>query len=160
MTIATFNSGRRLGAGLIGLALALPSIAQDAQVEALAKQADAIAVVEMAFVPYGNLVLLREMLQGSRDGMPDAGELIGPCLPGKAQLRALTENSPDPAVSAVWHAAVEQAGYTSVLFLKRQAGMLSGLCGETLTFENWLMHPRHGVWRTRLDAWLQDQAAR
>ena len=54
MTIATFNSGCRLGAGLIGLALALPSIAQDAQVEALAKRADAIAVVEMAFVPYGN----------------------------------------------------------------------------------------------------------
>ena len=65
---------------MIGLALALPSIAQDAQVEALAKRADAIAVVEMAFVPYGNLVLLREMLHGNRDGMPDAGELIGPCL--------------------------------------------------------------------------------
>lgn len=116
--------------------------------------------METAFVPYGNLVLVKEMLHGSRDRMPDLGDLMGSCLPGKAQLRELAEHAIDPAISAVWRASVEQAGYTSVLFLKRREGVLTALCGETNAFENWQTHPRHGQWRARLDTWLKQHARR
>ena len=123
-------------------------------VETLVTQADAIAIFEVAFVPYGNLVLLTEMLLGSRNELPDLSELLGPCLPGKAGVRELAESSKDPANSAVLDNAVEQAGYTAVVFLKRRSQSLSILCSDSTSLENWVTHPYHNRWRSHLNARL------
>ncbi len=66
-----------------------PVAAQAPSVETLAAQADAVLVVEMAFVPYGDLVLTREILHGDKNSLPDASEFLGACLPGKAGVRQL-----------------------------------------------------------------------
>jgi hypothetical protein len=128
--------------------------AQKISVEALVTQADAIAIFEVAFVPYGNLVLLTQMLLGSRHDLPDLSELLGPCLPGKAGVRELAENTRDPANSAVLDNAVDQAGYSAVVFFKRSGKTLSVLCTDPNFLENWVAHPHHSAWRSRLNATL------
>jgi hypothetical protein len=130
------------------------AIAQQDSAETPATQADAIAIFEVAFVPYGNLVLLTEMLLGSRNDLPDLSELLGPCLPGKAGVRDLAESIRDPANSAVLDAAIDQAGYAAVVFLKRRGGSLSIVCSDPVSLENWLTHPHHNLWRSRLNATL------
>jgi hypothetical protein len=148
----------RWSIGAIAMATLLCAIpnakAQQLSVETLATQADAIAIFEVAFVPYGNLVLLTQMLLGSRHDLPDLSELLGPCLPGKAGVRELAENTQDPANSAVLDTAVDQAGYTAVIFLKRRGKSLSILCNNPASLENWLTHPHHTVWRSQLNATL------
>jgi hypothetical protein len=145
-------------AGVIAIVTMLfaapPASAQQNSTEALAAQADAVAIFEVAFVPYGNLVLLTEMLLGSRHDLPELSELLGPCLPGKAGVRELAENTQDPANSAVLDSAVDQAGYAAVVFLKRRGKSLSVLCSDPTSLENWLAHPHHGAWRSRLNATL------
>ncbi len=114
-------------------------------------QADVVAVMEVAFVPYGNLVLLREVLHGTATGLPDLSEVLGPCLPGKAGMR---EKTTDADASHVLRAAIDNAAYSAVVFLRRRGSVLSLVCGEPAAGENWLSHPRHAPWRARLDAAL------
>ena len=51
-------------------------------INALAERADAIIIVEVAFVPYGNLVLVEDVLRGAATGLTSANDLLGDCLPG------------------------------------------------------------------------------
>lgn len=111
----------------------------------LATGAEAVAVVEVSFVPYGNLVLLREMLQGDAALLRSPEDFLGECLPPKALVRERAANGGPGAEH--YQEALERAGYAAVLVLKRRDGALRPDC-EGLQREplNWDSHPRHAEW--------------
>lgn len=132
--------------------LALSGIAA-ASPQKLAAQADAVILVEVSFVPYGNLVLLRAVLHGA--GMPfeSPENYLGECLPAKATVRerALAGGAGAPH----YQAALERASYSAVLFLKHEGAALTPRCDpEQSEPVHWEQHPGHVAWRAALDVAL------
>ena len=124
-------------------------------IDALAERADAIVIVEVAFVPYGNLVLVEDVLRGEATGLTNANDLLGDCLPGKAALRELANRSATASQAAVYSEAIARASYKAVIFLRHGEGTGSVICGDAIdTTENWESDPRHPIWRGELDAYL------
>ncbi len=123
---------------------------ESASEETLASQADAVLVAEVSFLPYGHLVLIREILHGDKNSLPDPIQFLGVCLPRKAGVRQLAEQSQGPAVQ-IYREAIERATYTAVLFLKREAGSLNPLCNESASIpEHSENHPNHAAWRAKV----------
>ena len=123
---------------------------------AVAQRADAIAVVEVAFVPYGDLVLIADSLHGETTRVTSANDLLGDCLPGKAGVRKLAADSAQSAQIAVYKEAIERATYKAVIFLQYVSGDIKVLCSNANhSTENWESDPRHPSWRARLDAYLE-----
>jgi len=121
-----------------------------------ARAADTIIVVEVSFVPYGNLVLLKEVLAGDRSLLRSPEEYLGNCLLGKAEVRAQAQSGGKAATH--YQAALERAGYSAVLFLKRSETGSTPLCESTQPEPvHWEQHPEHAGWRTRLDTVLTDR---
>lgn len=142
-----------------GLALSIGALLSAAPVHAadtaatLAAQADAVIVVDVAFVPYGNLVLLREVVFGDRSRVRSPVDYLGECLPGKARVRELAAT--DGADSALYAQAMERAAYTAVLFLRSKDGELAPLCADPASVPtHWESHPEHPQWRAAVDAAL------
>ena len=158
MTNMALRVIRQASAGFLWMAAAAPVAAQDSGLASLAAQADAIAVVEVAFVPYGNLVLVKEILRGTRERMPELSALMGPCLPGKAEVRDRAEGATDVAYATLLHNAIINAGYEAVIFIGWREGSRTAICDDPQMLDNWPMHPRHGAWRAQLDAWLRQPA--
>jgi hypothetical protein len=124
-------------------------------IDALAERVDAIVIVEVAFVPYGNLVLVEDVLRGEATGLTSANDLLGDCLPGKAALRELANRSATASQAAVYSEAIARASYKAVIFLRHGEGTWSVICGDAIdTTENWESDPRHPIWRDELDAYL------
>jgi len=124
-------------------------------INALAARADAIVIVEVAFVPYGNLVLVEDILRGEATGLTNANDLLGDCLPGKAALRELAARSATASQTAVYNEAITRASYKAVVFLQHGEGASSVICGDPIeSTENWESDPRHPIWRGELDAYL------
>ncbi|MFN0039574.1 MAG: hypothetical protein ACKVP2_08700 [Burkholderiales bacterium] len=155
MTNMALRVIRWASAGFLWMAAAAPVAAQDPGVDPLAAQAEAIAVVEVAFVPYGNLVLLKELLRGTRERIPELSALMGPCLPGKAELRDRAEGATEAENTTLLQNAINNAGYEAVIFVGRRKESMTAICDDPQMLDNWTMHPRHGAWRARLDAWLR-----
>ena len=118
-----------------------------------------IAVVEVAFVPYGDLVLVREVLRGDAPPLPVPQTGLGPCLPRKATVRELAASGGEDA--AVYQTAIERAGYTSVLRLRRAGDTTHPACTAFDT-RAWEHHPAHPSWREAFTAqlWEADAATR
>ena len=126
-------------------------------IDALAERADAIVFVEVAFVPYGNLVLVEDVLRGEATGLTSANDLLGDCLPGKAALRELANRSATASQTAVYSEAIARASYKAVIFLRYGEGTWSVICGDAIdTTENWESDPRYPNWRGGLDAYLDN----
>ena len=124
-------------------------------ISTLAKRADAIVIVEVAFVPYGDLVLVEDILRGDTTGLTSTSDLLGDCLPGRASVKKLAATSASTAQTAVYKDAYELATYKAVIFLQHGAGTSRVICdGAINSTENWESDPRHPVWRGRLDAYL------
>ena len=155
MTNMALRVIRRASAGFLWMATAAPVAAQESGVDSLAAQADAIAVVEVAFVPYGNLVLLKALLRGTRERMPELSALMGPCLPGKAEVRDRAAGATEAANATLLRNAITNAGYEAVIFVGQRKESNTAICDDPQKLDNWTMHPRHGTWRARLDAWLR-----
>lgn len=124
-------------------------------ISALAERADAIVIVEVAFVPYGNLVLVEDVLRGEATGLSSANDLLGDCLPGKAALRELAARSAMASQTAVYNEAIARATYKAVIFLRHGDATVNVICGDAIdTTENWESDLRHPIWRGKLDRYL------
>jgi hypothetical protein len=124
-------------------------------IKSLAERADAIVIVEVAFVPYGNLVLVDDVLLGEASGLTNANDLLGDCLPGKAALRELAAGAATASQAAVYSEAIARATYKAVIFLRHGEGTVKVICGDAIdTTENWESDPRHPIWRGKLDTYL------
>ena len=127
-----------------------PCIAQGDSPSHLAAAADAIVVVEVSFVPYGNLVLLREALRGDVNAIKNPEEFLGPCLPSKNAVRELAARADDQAT--VYQSALERAGYAAVLFLKKEGTSMQPMCDANHAHaRHWEQHADHSAWRRRLE---------
>ncbi len=141
---------RRVMAALMSAACA-SGHAQDAQLGELVGKADAIVAIEVAFVPYGDLVLVGEVLHGRMVELSSSTELLGACLPSKADVRDLAQQAGSTAQRGVYQNAIERAGYKAVAFLKHEAGASRVVCDEgTFSTVNWEADPRYAAWRARL----------
>lgn len=117
---------------------------------ALAARADIVAIVEVSFVPYGNLALLREVLRGDSAALRNPEDFLGECLPPKALVRERA--AAGGTAAPTYQAALEQAGYAAVLMLARDGDALKPLCDAALAEPvNWESHPRHAHWRAALN---------
>ena len=131
--------------------LAPASHAQDAQLAELVAGSDAIVSVEVAFVPYGDLVLVGEVLHGSMNELSSSTELLGPCLPNKALVRELAEQAADGAQARIFQESIERAGYKAVTFLKHEGETSRALCvADSFVTVNWESDPDYATWRDRL----------
>ncbi len=153
-TLATVLSlARRSCLALACIAFSATAHGLDA-VEALANSADAIVVVEVAFVPYGDLVLVHDVVRGEPAGLSNAGELLGDCLPGKATVRSLAASATG-AQADIYNEALQMAAYTAVIFVQNAGDASSAICGDAIdSTENWHSDPRYPAWRNTLDAYL------
>lgn len=137
-----------LPGAVLGALLCGSAVAEDPAM--LAARADAVAIVEVSFVPYGNLALLREVLRGDPASVRNPEDFLGECLPPKALVRERV--AAGGAAAPIYQAAVEQAGYAAVLMLAREGDTLRPLCDVALTEPvNWESHPRHARWRAALN---------
>jgi hypothetical protein len=128
--------------------------------ENLAARADAVLVLEVSFLPYGHLVLLREVLHGDKNSLPDPIQLLGVCLPRKAGVVWLAEQARGPAVQ-IYRDAIVQATYTAVVFLKSEVGSINPVCDDTVNApEHWVTHPNHAAWREKVVSALRMRADR
>jgi hypothetical protein len=126
-------------------------------IKSLAERADAIVIVEVAFVPYGNLVLVQDVLRGEVTGLTSANDLLGDCLPGKAALKELAARPATASQAAVYSEAIARASYKAVIFVQHGEGTGGVICGDAIdTTENWESDPRHPIWRGELNAYLGD----
>jgi hypothetical protein len=146
---------RRLVAAMVSV-FSVSSYAQDAQLGELVSTVDAIVAIEVAFVPYGDLVLVGEVLHGRMVELSSSNELLGACLPGKAIVRDLAQQAGSSVQGAVYQNAIERAGYKAVAFLKHEGGASRVVCDEGgFSTVNWETDPRFSAWRGR----LQDEIA-
>ena len=121
----------------------------------LMSEADAIVTVEVAFVPYGDMVLIGQVLYGEMIELSSTTELLGPCLPNKARVRELADNARGAIQPEVYRESIERAGYKAVVFLKRDGSAGRVLCDEDdFLTSNWESDPRYPEWRARLQAAL------
>ncbi|NIO39142.1 MAG: hypothetical protein GTO41_02435 [Burkholderiales bacterium] len=138
---------------------AVPSLGQVTQLERLISESDAIVTVEVAFVPYGDMVLIGDVLHGKMVKLSNSNELLGACLPNKARVRKLVKMAAGPSQAVVYEGAIERASYKAVVFLKHGDGdgASRALCDEGAhVTDNWESDPRYEAWRTRLDVSLRD----
>jgi Holliday junction resolvase-like predicted endonuclease len=134
-----------------------PAKAQIGEIDTLLERADAVVIVEVAFVPYGDLVLLGETLHGKTVDLAGPNDLLGDCLPNRVMVKELASKSARSVQADVYEEALERATYTAVIFLQHAANRSSVLCTDTgNSTENWESDPRHSTWRARLDAYLDD----
>lgn len=135
-----------------------PVNGQSLPLEALVERADAIIQVEVNFVPYGDLVLLVNVLRGDQTALPEMNGLLGPCMPGRAALRALREAVSENDIRApVYREAFESATYIAVVFLVRAGETFEPICGNGgHSTENWVSDPRYALWRKQLDAIMNE----
>jgi hypothetical protein len=122
----------------------------------LIRQSDAVVSVEVAFVPYGDMVLIGEVLGGEMVDLDSSNALLGQCLPKKAAVRDLAKGPPDNPQQAVYAEAVERAGYVAVVFMKHDGNASQIICDNGLhSTVNWESDPRYPQWRAQLDELLQ-----
>ena len=130
--------------------------AQVMNVAELIRQSDAVVSVEVAFVPYGDMVLIGEVLGGKMVDLDSSNALLGQCLPKKAMIRDLAKGSPDNPQQAVYAEAVERAGYVAVVFMKHDGNASQVICDDGAhSTVNWESDPRYPQWRAQLDELLQ-----
>ncbi len=143
---------------VFGPSLAPPASAQLLPLEDLVARADAIILAEVNFVPYGDMVLLSEIFRGDQTTLPNLNGLLGPCLPGRAALHKLVEQTAAAkAQGRIYSEAFELATYRAVVFLAGDAGYMKPVCGTGVhSTENWESDPHYPLWRRRLDAALQE----
>lgn len=125
--------------------------------EEVARRADAIVSVEVVFVPYGDMVLVGEVLRGEPLRMSSANDLLGDCLPNKARVRELALRHENSAQGAVFSEAIARATYRMVAFVKNEGGENEVICGEEYSTANWESDPRFPAWRKQLETWLARQ---
>lgn len=143
---------RRVYASLLagGLCHGAASIGHCADPASASPQTEVVAVVEVSFVPYGNLVLLREVLRGDGGSLKSPEELLGECLPSKAAVRDLAARG--GADADVYQAAIDRAGYAAVLFLRGDGSALKPVCeARHPDARHWEQHPGHAQWRRQRD---------
>lgn len=134
-----------------------PAKAQTGAIDTLLEQADAVVIVEVAFVPYGDLVLVGETLHGKTVDLASTSDLLGDCLPNRVMVKELAARSAQSVQADVYEEALERATYTAVIFLRPAAEGSSAICtGKEHSTENWQSDPRHRAWRAGLDAYLDD----
>lgn len=130
--------------------------AQAVDIAELIRQSDAVVSVEVAVVPYGDMVLIGEVLAGEMVELSSSNELLGQCLPRKALVRDLAGSSSTDPQQAVYAEAVERAGYSAIVFMKHDANASQIICDNgTHSTVNWETDPRHPGWRARLDEILE-----
>ncbi|KPK32724.1 MAG: hypothetical protein AMJ66_06460 [Betaproteobacteria bacterium SG8_40] len=140
-------------------ALCSAAFLQAAQAGEPASEADAIVLVEVAFVPYGDLVLVEQVLHGEPTEMSSTSELLGVCLPNKALVREMAERTDDAAQALVYRQSIERAGYKAVVFLKHDGAQSRVLCEEgAVSTVNWETDPRHPQWRARLQSRIDSRS--
>ena len=129
---------------------------QAINVAELIRLSDVVVAVEVAFVPYGDMVLIGEVLDGEMMELDSSNELLGQCLPKKVTVRELARAPRGDPQQAVYAEAIERAGYTAVVFMKHHGNDSEVICDDGLhTTVNWVTDPRYPQWRTRLDALLE-----
>ena len=149
---------RRLIAAMVSV-FSISSYAQEAQLGELVGMADAIVALEVAFVPYGDLVLVGEVLHGRMVELSSSNELLGTCLPSKAIVRDLVQQAGSSVQGAVYQNAIERAGYKAVAFLKHESGASRVVCDKgSFSTVNWETDPRFAAWRGRLQDEIAAQA--
>ena len=133
-----------------------PVHGQVTNVADLIGQADAVVSVEVAFVPYGDMVLIGEVLDGAMVDLSSSNELLGQCLPKKAVVRDLAQVSDNNMQQKVYVEAVENAGYVAVVFMKHDGNASQVICDDGVhSTINWVTDPRYPQWRARLDKLLE-----
>ena len=127
------------------------------QFEQLTRNADAIVAIEVAFVPYGDLVLVGDVLRGKMIPLPSASALLGTCLPGKAAVRELAERAGNTPQAAVYEEAIERSSYSAIVFIEHVGQSSRVICDDGMhVTQNWDIDPRYPAWRERLDAILNN----
>ena len=133
-----------------------PVHGQVVNVAELIRQSDAVISVEVAFVPYGDMVLIGEVLDGKMVDLDSSNELLGQCLPKKAMVRDLAKSPGDNPQQAVYAEAVERAGYGAIVFMKHDGNASQVICDAgTHSTVNWITDPRYPQWRAELDKLLE-----
>jgi hypothetical protein len=128
---------------------------QAINVAELIRQSDAVVAVEVAFVPYGDMVLIGEVLDGEMLDLDSSNELLGQCLPKKVTVRELARGQRGDPQQAVYAEAVERAGYAAVVFMKHDGNASEVICDDGAhSTVNWVTDPRYPQWRAQLDAVL------
>ncbi|UCH48226.1 MAG: hypothetical protein JSU95_19785 [Betaproteobacteria bacterium] len=155
------------GRGLTGLAVMCSAVfiawfipqrvhGQVINVAELIRQSDAVVSVEVAFVPYGDMVLIGEVLDGEMVNLDSSNELLGQCLPKKVTIRELAKSPSDNPQQAVYAEAVERAGYAAVVFMKHLGNASEVICDDGAhSTVNWITDPRYPQWRAQLDELLK-----
>lgn len=157
LSVWAFCGRWRLWLAVAAIAFSLTTKAQTGAIDSLLERADAVVIVEVAFVPYGDLVLIGETLHGKTVELASSSGLLGDCLPSKLMVKKLAAKSARAVQAVVYEEALELATYTAVIFLQHAADRSSVLCANTAhSTENWQSDPRHHAWRARLDAYLAD----
>ncbi len=157
LSVRVFCGGWRWWLTVAAIVFTVPAGAQTGAIDALLERADAVAIVEVAFVPYGDLVLLGETLHGRTVDLAGPNDLLGDCLPNRVMVKERAAKSARSVQADVYEEALERATYTAVIFLQHAADRSSVLCTDNEhSTENWENDPRHSAWRARLDAYLDD----
>ena len=151
------SGGRRWWPTVAAIVFTAPVGAQTGAIDALLERADAVVIVEVAFVPYGDLVLPGETLRGKPVALAGANDLLGDCLPNRVKVKELAGKSARRVQADVFEEALDRATYTAVIFLQHAADGSNVICTDTeYSTEYWQNDPRHRAWRARLDAYLDD----
>jgi hypothetical protein len=146
----------------VGFALAAMPVRSGEQLTPLmlARQADAVAVVEVRFRSGAPEILVERWLLG---GPAEASaSWLGACLPGAELLRDWQARHPAFRESQpLWRQALARKGYRSVIALRQRPEGLRPWCEtESLLGEHWFSHPRHGAWQAQFDAGLEARPVR
>ena len=146
---------------LIAAMMIIPSSAlagERLQLDELVARSDAIAevTVELATGESQDRIADIKMLTiwPWPDEIQASPEWIGrTCLPSRKLIadRWLVSFLHFPSVP-LWRAALKEGRYHAVIFLsKKKKEQLRPVCEiEAMLAENWLSHPEHAAWRTRL----------
>lgn len=158
-------SGRKLAGITVACAAMFTAVlmpqpvhSQAVNVAELIRQSDAVVSVEVAFVPYGDLVLIGEVLAGEMVDLSSSNELLSQCLPKKAMVRDLARSASGSPQQAVYTQAVERAGYSAIVFMKHEGNASQILCDNGAhSTVNWDIDPRYPQWREQLDELLEQR---
>lgn len=150
---------RRWWLGVVSLLPPIAVWAQNIDIDALVSRADAIVSVEVAFVPYGDLVIPGQVLHGEPIAISSPNELLGDCLPSKAVVRELAKQATNTPQAAVYAEALERASYSATVFLKREADRVTVICDASVySTQNWERDPRYRAFRAQLQDHLNDRS--
>lgn len=152
------RTGLAIACAAMFTACLLPQVVygQAVNVAELIEQSDAVVSVEVAFVPYGDMVLIGEVLAGEMAELDSSNELLSQCLPRKALVRDLARSAIGSEQQAVYAEAVERAGYSAIVFMKHGGNGSQIICDNGAhSTVNWEIDPRYPQWRARLDEILE-----